>query len=144
MKTTISKLVDSFKSVFNQEAEASFLLPVVPVPASRPRVTKWGSYYGKNYTNWRKDAAKFLDDLTMEQELPDALHVIVECYCPKARTSKRDYPRGDVDNFVKAPLDSITKHTDLWGDDDQIVSLLVTKQYVDEDFGSKITVYVDE
>ena len=33
-----------------------------PVPASRPRVTRWGTYYGKNYTRWRKAA----DDLLKE------------------------------------------------------------------------------
>ena len=35
-------------------------IPLNPVPASRPRVSKWGTYYPKRYATWKKDALKHL------------------------------------------------------------------------------------
>lgn len=71
------------------------------------------------------------------------MFVIVENIVLKPRTSKKEYPRGDVDNYAKAPLDTLTKETDVWNDDDQIVAMLVTKQFTtnEEEVGTKITVY---
>lgn len=144
MTTTTSKLVDAFHSVFKGGASASLFLPINPVPASRPRVTRWGVYYGKKYTQWRKDVESYLELLTHEENYTGALHVLVENFVLKPKTSKKTHPRGDVDNYAKAPLDAITSHTEVWGDDDQIVSLLVTKQFTEDEPGTRITVYQDE
>ena len=38
-------------------------LPLTPVPASRPRVTRWGTYYGKRYTQWREEAENLVEVL---------------------------------------------------------------------------------
>lgn len=147
MRTTTSKLVKSFREVFKEPAHAGFFLPVNPVPASRPRVSKWGTYYGKTYNAWRKDAAKALKEYREFCDKTEGrLYVVVECVVLKPKTSKREYPRGDVDNYAKAPLDAITSHTDIWNDDDQIVALLVTKQFTTEpkEAGNWITIYTDE
>lgn len=100
-----------------------------PVPASRPRVTRWGTYYGKTYKAWRELA---------DRELPAAprcasghLHVELEFAVRRPKTTKRTNPRGDVDNYAKAMLDAMTKKN-YWGDDDQIVSLLCTKRFTSE------------
>lgn len=110
-----------------------------PVPASRPRVSKWGTYYGKTYNTWRKDAEKFVK--TSKAAATGPLIVLVECFIKQPKTTKRSYPRGDVDNYAKAPLDKLNKHH--FEDDDQILGLWVTKAFVstEEDAGTRITIY---
>jgi Holliday junction resolvase RusA-like endonuclease len=105
-------------------------LGLAPVPASRPRVSKWGTYYAKNYAGWLKAAAKALEG---EPSCPtDApLVVFVEQIVEKARTSSLTYPRGDIDNFVKGPLDAITKSEKLWVDDNQVVGLIAFKRFAE-------------
>lgn len=68
------------------------------------------------------------------------LWIDVEFIVPPPKTVKRSSPRGDIDNFVKGPLDSMTKHGGFWNDDDQIVHLDATKRYQkkDEKYGIKI------
>jgi len=103
-----------------------------PVPASRPRVTRWGSYYTKTYAAWRK-ATYPLIPVNKCPLLPHNLAVRVECIVLRPKTTKRDCPRGDVDNYAKAILDAITGHKDqpknYWRDDDQITDLAMTKRF---------------
>jgi hypothetical protein len=47
----------------------------------------------------------------------------------RPKTGKLPSPLGDVDNYVKAPLDAITHGQLLWHDDKQVVTLLATKRY---------------
>ncbi len=49
-------------------------------------------------------------------------------FMEKPRTGKLLTPRGDLDNLVKGPLDAATGR--LWVDDDQIVELSCSKEYV--------------
>lgn len=116
-------------------------LPVNPVPASRPRVTKWGTYYTATYTKWRKEAARYVEQA--ERKLEGKLIVIVEVFGKKPKTTKRSYPIGDVDNHAKGQLDLLTSHAEVWGDDDQVVGLWVTKQYAESPGKerSEITIY---
>ena len=117
-------------SKFNADGECSLLLP--PVPASRPRVGRWGTFYSKNYAQWKEQARLLLQD----QELPRTsapLAVMVEQVCRKPKTTKRLYPRGDCDNHAKGPLDAITKADGAWDDDDQIIWLAVTKRFAEQD-----------
>lgn len=60
-----------------------------------------------------------------------ALRVTVTAAVTKPRTSKRIYPRGDVDNYVKGILDVLTRKG-YWNDDDQIVALKVSKAFTTE------------
>lgn len=110
-----------------------------PVPASRPRVSKWGTYYGKTYNTWRKDAEKFVKRAKNVASGP--LVVLVECFIKEPKTTKRVWPRGDVDNYAKAPLDKLNKAQ--FEDDDQILGLWVTKTFVrlEGDEGTHITIY---
>ena len=117
----------------------SMFLSPNPVPASRPRVTRWGCYYGKTYTKWMKEVEDHIKSFGVTKS--SALVVLVEVFRPKPKTTKKHWPRGDVDNYAKGPLDSITKHSDIWDDDDQIVGLWVSKQWAIKDTGIWVTIF---
>lgn len=87
-----------------------------PVPASRPRVTRYGTYYGKKYKNFRKD----IDILISKQDIP----LIKGLYRGKFQfyvampiswsKKKRNALEGqycdnnaDLDNLLKAICDSL-------------------------------------
>lgn len=114
-----------------QTFDCSCEIAIDPVPASRPKVSKWGTYYGKKYAKWKNDA----DKLLRHQKHPTTtkpLRVKVEQVCRKPKTTKRTYPFGDVDNHVKGPLDAITRSNFGWSDDAQIVELIVSKRYANQ------------
>lgn len=112
------------------ESSRTVVLPVNPVPASRPRVSKWGVYYGKTYKQWMKDADENLPvaRATLEGEVRCELEFIVQ----RPKTTKRSNPRGDIDNYIKSILDALTKKGH-WKDDDQVVELVATKRYTQGD-----------
>lgn len=111
----------------------SFFIPVNPVPASRPRVTKWGTYYAKTYKNWMAEALKVTIEEPPAPQLSELLlgplRVHLSFLVKKPITTKRDFPRGDLDNYEKAVLDHITKHCNVWVDDDQVVQLSSRKRF---------------
>lgn len=119
-----------------------------PVPASRPRVGRWGTYYSKTYSRWLKDSWQYvesLDDLPTDRPLI----VMVEAVFEKAPTSKLTYPHPDVDNLEKGPLDQINKVTKetgrgIWKDDKQIVLLVGTKRFTQPDEKPGFYVYYAE
>lgn len=124
-------------------ATTEFFLLLDPVPASRPRVSKWGTYYAKTYKDWMKRAAEILPPLAF----PHAgfLRVELEFIVRKPRTSKLHTPRGDIDNYAKAILDALTK-ADHWGDDGQVVTLFASKRFAapDEEAGIRIRIEPNE
>lgn len=129
-KTTTS----TSKSASTEGAQAPFVIriPVNPVPASRPRVTRWGTYYGKTYKNWMAEAAKALKVIP-PRPMYGPLYVEAVFVVERAKTSKRLWPRGDVDNYLKAAFDAVTKAGICWHDDDQIVVTRAVKVYADLD-----------
>lgn len=133
MTTVISKTADHVLQSIRQLLGATavrFWLDVAPVPASRPRVSRWGVYYGRSYERFRNEASEKLS--RRDDEWPDGpLIVVMEIVAAKPKTTKRAYPRGDVDNFAKGPLDSL-QHAHLLADDDNVVGLSVFKRYAAE------------
>lgn len=107
------------------------IIPGQPVPASRPRVTRWGVYYGKIYKNWMKEAHKNIPE--GPGELPGPLEVTTEAIFKKAKTSKLLYPRADNDNLEKAAWDAITTVGGYWKDDNDIVKNHTTKRFAGPD-----------
>ena len=103
------------------------LLPISPVPASRPRVTRWGTYYTKTYKEWMAAAHDAIAQNTRDP-LDGNLEVHIDLCIHKPKTTKRLNPRGDIDNYIKAVLDAITKRA-YWHDDDQIVLLSAIKRW---------------
>jgi Holliday junction resolvase RusA-like endonuclease len=97
-----------------------------PVPASRPRVTRWGAYYVGPYKDFKTKVMELCNSMTLVP-LVGELSVDIEIFKKKPKSSKLTLPRGDVDNFAKAVLDSMNGI--LWEDDSQIKSLYVTKDW---------------
>lgn len=104
--------------------------PLQPVPASRPRVGRFGTYYPKRYQTWKTEAASFLKPYWNDADpVFDPVFVIVRSVVKLPKTTKREHPKPDVDNFAKAPLDVITGSQLVWNDDDQVVLLVTDKRY---------------
>lgn len=114
-------------------------LETAPVPASRPRVTRWGTHYAKSYARFRKQAKEELEERSTKPGSDDTQHtskpliLLAEHIVPRPRTGKRLLPKGDVDNYVKGPLDSLTEAGAFWDDDDQIVLIIASKRYAEPD-----------
>ena len=107
-------------------------IPVEPAPASRPKVGKYGVYYSKAHQRFRVEAKPWCDAWDAETYPPimeGPIAILVEVVCTKPRTGKLDAPRGDVDNFVKIPLDNMTQSGNFWKDDNQILILHTAKRY---------------
>jgi len=125
-----TKMMETMTTSSNPVA---FFIPISPIPASRPRVSRWGTYYGKRYTAWRKKAASELALFEHPTTLTGPLKVTLMHVVEKPKTSKLMYPRGDVDNYDKAAMDAVTNHTSVWKDDDQVVKLTSMKLFASED-----------
>lgn len=119
-------------------------IPINPVPASRPRVTRWGVYYGKKYTQWRKDAEEHLasNPPTKDIMFTGPVEIWVNHVVIKPRTSKLEYPNPDIDNYNKAVYDAITSYTNVWTDDKLIVREHGQKNFQSEElkFGTHILI----
>lgn len=125
--TTSSKVV-----TWEPDGGFTIRLPFPPTPASRPRVSKWGTYYGKTYKAYRVLADKAIPQ-SRQPVLTGNLRCTAEFVCKKPKTTKRQNPLGDIDNHLKAVLDAITgtkKNPKLyWVDDDQIVEVTALKRW---------------
>lgn len=121
--------------------KTELLFKTMPVPAARVRVTRFGSYFPKTYTDF-KNAFNFeLQKIKAKYPPTDGLFIVeLEFICRRPKNPSNKYPRGDCDNFAKAPLDSFTNAGMFWNDDVQIISLHATKRYqkTNEDFGIRI------
>ncbi|WP_266156752.1 RusA family crossover junction endodeoxyribonuclease [Dyella silvatica] len=122
---------------------ASLVFPFEPVPASRPRVTRWGVFYAKTYRTWKQLAEKHCAPGTLNMTKTTPLFVVVESIFTKARTSKLTFPTPDVDNTAKGPLDVITKASGYWHDDKQVTWLVTGKRFAvkGEDARTEIHIY---
>ena len=123
---------------------SNLFIPVKPQPASRPRISRYGNYYPKGYADFRKEIWKFFKTIKDKYEPVDkvSFKVTLEIICKKPKKPTNDYPRGDVDNYVKAYLDSITYAQLAWADDIQVVELIATKRYQDdtEEYGAILSI----
>ena len=99
-----------------------------PVPASRPRVTRWGVYYTKTYKAWIMVAEHLLPDhVGTPLEVPVQATVLFAI--PRSRTSKLVVPVGDGDNYEKAIFDILQKKGYL-ADDKWITTAIWRKRFL--------------
>lgn len=104
-------------------------LPVTPVPAARPRVAKWGTYYPKSYEKFRKEADAALRPYQVDAPYDGPVILMVTFICSRPKNPSNPYPRGDIDNYEKAFYDAITKAQCVWKDDAQITHVDAAKRY---------------
>lgn len=111
----------------------TIIIPINPVPASRPRVFRTGGVgYSKNYAKWKREAVKATKELkqetpTYDKEVPLLVVLTHRCLMPK--TSKLFAPRFDVDNADKAAMDLIND-LGIWHDDAQVVTSVSNKRWI--------------
>lgn len=112
------------------------------MPASRPRVPRYGKpYYTGKYEDFRKQAAGVIKTQWKKKPLVGPISVECEFVVSKARTSKLEYPNGDLDNYCKAIWDSCNGI--VWEDDKQIVECpYVVKRFVKQDEEPHITMLI--
>lgn len=133
MTTAITELSECVRHAITSavgEAFASFLIAVDPKPQPRARVGRWGAYYPKTFQAYKTEVLERLEDLNAPSE--DGLFILcVESVVQKPKTSKLSVPKGDVDNFAKAPLDALTRMSRIYTDDTNIVALWTTKRFAE-------------
>lgn len=132
MTATTKSLLDRLRNLVTAIRMQVAVINTNPVVASRPRVGRWGVYYNKTYATWMKEAKVEVLQSEGDEPFDGPCYVHVEQIVEKPKTSKLAYPRGDVDNFAKGPLDLITKSGKLWRDDNQIVALTCVKRFAKE------------
>ena len=117
-----------------------------PIPASRPRVTRWGTYYGKRYKNFKEE----MKEKTSYEDRNNTMNTIIwleglifadmTFFVPmavswsKKKKSLKDGQfcdnNADLDNYEKAILDSLNGV--YFKDDRQIVSQKSQKLWADK------------
>lgn len=67
------------------------------------------------------------------------VHVEIKCFFPRPKKPTHPFPsRNDVDKLARSTLDALTSIA--WADDQQVVSLVVTKAYADADVGAAVAI----
>lgn len=131
----LSDLTSAVKDTMGRLAQAGLLSLHIggkPVPASRPKVSRWGTYYSPTYKRWMAESQEYIRYLD-EAPTDKPLAVFIEVVCPAPKQSKFNTPMGDVDNFMKGPLDLLTKSGKTWGDDRQIVFVACSKRWAKDE-----------
>lgn len=112
-----------------------------PVPASRPKVSKWGVYYSQTYMKWKLAAKAFFPPIYKQMKGPTGVSIEIVCKRPMKITNP--IPTGDVDNFSKAVLDAVNDAR-IWDDDKNVVYLQVYKRYAEKGEQARTVVNIHE
>lgn len=112
------------------------IIPGVPVPKGRPRVTRSGhAFTPKRTRDYESKVAMIAASEHEGAPFTGPLEVSVVAYLPKPKKPKeklsvpmiRSPNNGDVDNYSKAALDAIEGI--VFENDSQIIQLTASKQY---------------
>jgi Holliday junction resolvase RusA-like endonuclease len=104
------------------------IFDIVPVPAARPRVTRWGTYYPKKYNEFRKGFTHLLEETELPPPRTMPCSLYLEFVCPRPAKPANDFPMGDIDNYIKSVLDSAQGKA-WFADDKQIIHVQGFKRY---------------
>lgn len=108
---------------------------VAPVPASRPRVTRFATFYGKKYTDFKSSMKMAVNDIQFvpfEGNVYAKLDFFVKIpisWSKKKKSSKEGKfcdNNADIDNYCKAILDALN---DIYYEDDRQVVMLRARMY---------------
>jgi len=128
--------------------QIDLLFNINPVPASRPRVTRWGTYYGKKYKQFKLEMGL----LVLESDKTNSVNPItwldglisadMTFFVPMAKSwsnKKKSSKNGqfcdnnaDLDNYEKSILDSLSGI--YFHDDRQIVKQKSKKIWADQGY----------
>ena len=110
-----------------------------PVPASRPRVARWSTYYPKKYTQFKKDMEALTSELNQtpsDKLVCVGLNFMIEIPKSWSKKKRNNYDNtycsnnADIDNYIKAILDSLNGV--FFIDDKQVVEVFARKMYSKE------------
>ena len=108
---------------------------IAPVVASRPRVTRWSTFFPKKYTDFKVAMTKLTENIifTPTKEL---IYVQVTFYIaiPKSWSKKKKLEKNgkpcdnncDIDNYIKAILDSLEG---VYYENDKQVAMIKAMKY---------------
>ena len=117
------------------------IIPIEYKPATRPRVTRYGTYYSKSYQHFRDQLEEWYKTQKPKEKLegPISLSVSFEQRVPKYLSKKKQKEllsqlyctnRNDLDNLCKRLMDFLQGK--YFEDDRQIVILKAEKLWVDK------------
>lgn len=92
-------------------------IPLNPVPASRPRVSRQGwSYYAEPYRSFKEEIKEALRERWDGPLIDYPIVVTIVVWAQAPANSKLPFPKPDWDNFAKAVTDGMvgTVVTDDW------------------------------
>jgi Holliday junction resolvase RusA-like endonuclease len=111
---------------------------VNPVPAARPRVTRWSTFYPKKYTQFKSDMEMAVGNtyfIPFKSNIYAKLDFFVKI--PKSWSKKKKKSKSgkfcdnnaDIDNYCKAILDSLNG---IYYEDDRQIVMLRARIYWSE------------
>jgi len=111
---------------------------VNPVPAARPRVTRWSTFYPKKYTQFKSDMEMAVGNtyfIPFKRNVYAKLDFFVKI--PKSWSKKKKESKNgkfcdnnaDIDNYCKAILDSLNG---IYYEDDRQIVMLRARIYWSE------------
>jgi Holliday junction resolvase RusA-like endonuclease len=125
----------------------TFVLPGVPVPKGRPRMTKRGHVFTpKKTVSYERSIALAAQaaksKLAGGQLFDGPVMVTIHCHfgMPKSWSRKRKEAMlyephiqlPDLDNLVKSVLDGLNQTFGIWDDDKQVAAVTATKHWSEE------------
>lgn len=111
-------------------------IPMKPMPAPRPRLSRFGVYNDHKYTKYKKDAQKFCRGLQISDR---PIHLVLEFHFlqPKSWSKKKREAtiyhtvKPDADNLAKTVKDFLNGIA--YKDDSQVCILQVKKVYAEKE-----------
>lgn len=121
-----------FLQDFADHNPQQFCLSIDPAPASRPRVYSGGGVgYGTKYDEFKERCVGPCNSFTGRKSARP-IACLLEHVVKAPKIMKIPYPKGDLDNYDKSPLDAMVKSGMFWEDDIQVCFMISIKRYAKE------------